>query len=96
MRNNRLTGLAAISLVVGGILGLVGSFAPPAIRSVAWGLDGTALLNKIELLDAQSLAVLVKELEQLSGREVLAVSAAASMNLGTLLAAVWRELGVAA
>jgi GTP-binding protein len=54
------------------------------------------VLNKIELLDAQSLAVLVKELEQLSGRGVLAVSAAASMNLGTLLAAVWRELGVAA
>ena len=50
MRNNRLTGLAAISLVVGGILGLVGSFAPPAIRSVAWGLDGTALIVGVLLL----------------------------------------------
>ena len=44
MSNNRLTLLASISLIVGGLLGLVGSFSPPAMRSVAWGLDGTALV----------------------------------------------------
>jgi len=34
---------AAASLVVGGVLGLAGSFSPPAVRGIAWGLDGTAL-----------------------------------------------------
>lgn len=44
MTSNRLALLAAVSLVVGGVLGLAGSFSPPAVRGVAWGLDGTALV----------------------------------------------------
>lgn len=44
MNNRRLSVLASVSLVVGGLLGLAGAFAPPAVRSVAWGLDGTALV----------------------------------------------------
>jgi hypothetical protein len=35
---------------VGGLLGLVGSFSPPAVRGVAWGLDGTALVVGTALL----------------------------------------------
>jgi hypothetical protein len=44
MRQNRLDLFAAVCLVVGGILGMVGSFAPAAVRGIAWGLDGTALV----------------------------------------------------
>lgn len=44
MSTNRLALFASVSLVVGGLLGLAGSFSPPAIRGVVWGLDGTALL----------------------------------------------------
>ena len=42
--------LASASLVVGGVLGMVGSFAPPAVRGIAWGLDGTALVLGVALL----------------------------------------------
>jgi len=48
--SNRLTLLASASLVVGGALGLVGSFSPSAVRGIAWGLDGTALVLGAALL----------------------------------------------
>jgi len=41
---NRLRLLTSASLVVGGVLGMVGSFSTSAVRSIAWGLDGTALV----------------------------------------------------
>jgi hypothetical protein len=44
MSKKRLILLASASLVVGGVLGMVGSFVPSAVRGVAWGLDGTALI----------------------------------------------------
>lgn len=47
---NRLTVVASGSLVVGGVLGLVGSFAAAAMRGIAWGLDGTALIVGAALL----------------------------------------------
>lgn len=47
---NRLSLLASASLVVGGALGLAGSFAPSALRGIAWGLDGTALVLGAALL----------------------------------------------
>lgn len=50
MSSNRLALLAAVSLVVGGLLGLAGSFSPPSVRGVAWGLDGTALVVGVLLL----------------------------------------------
>jgi len=48
--SNRLSLLASASLVVGGVLGMVGSFSPPAVRSLTWGLDGTALVLGAALL----------------------------------------------
>jgi hypothetical protein len=48
--SNRLSLLASASLVVGGVLGMVGSFAPSAVRGIAWGLDGTALVLGAALL----------------------------------------------
>ena len=42
--SNRLSLLASASLVVEGVLGMVGSFSPTAVRGIAWGLDGTALV----------------------------------------------------
>jgi len=50
MTNNKLSIVAAICLVVGGVLGMVGSFASPAMRGIAWGLDGTALIIGTALL----------------------------------------------
>jgi len=50
MNTNRLTLFAAVCLAIGGLLGLAGSFSPPAIRGVAWGLDGTALVMGALLL----------------------------------------------
>ena len=42
---------ASIGLLIGGILGMAGSFAPSAsLRSLAWGLDGTALIVASALL----------------------------------------------
>ena len=51
-------------------------------------------LSKIELLDKDSLQELKSELEAAAGQPVLAISAAASMNLNELLAAVWQQLGI--
>jgi hypothetical protein len=52
MSKNQLTLLASASLVVGGVLGMVGSFSPSAVRGIAWGLDGTALVLGAALLAA--------------------------------------------
>jgi len=48
--SNRLKIFASASLVVGGVLGMVGSFSPSAVRGIAWGLDGTALIIGTALL----------------------------------------------
>jgi len=48
--NKNLRILAAVCLVVGGVLGMVGSFVSPAMRGIAWGLDGTALVIGTALL----------------------------------------------
>jgi hypothetical protein len=50
MRKNRLHMFASACLVVGGILGMVGSFSSEAVRGIAWGLDGTALVLGTALL----------------------------------------------
>jgi hypothetical protein len=43
--DQRLTVLASIGLAVGGILGMAGTFAPStALRGLAWGIDGLALV----------------------------------------------------
>ncbi|MGB5133775.1 MAG: GTPase ObgE [Prochlorococcaceae cyanobacterium] len=52
------------------------------------------VLNKIELLDPAGLEERTALLEAHAAAPVLAVSAATSANLSTLLAAVWQELGV--
>ena len=55
------------------------------------------VLNKIELLNEEELAERRCQLLSLVGGdqpEVLAVSAASNRNLGWLLAAVWRQLGI--
>ena len=48
--SNQLRLFAAASLVVGGVAGMAGSFLPPAVRGIAWGLDGTALVLGAALL----------------------------------------------
>jgi hypothetical protein len=49
--DSRLRLVAAIGLVVGAVLGVAGTFAPsPALRGLAWGLDGTALVVAAALL----------------------------------------------
>jgi GTP-binding protein len=53
------------------------------------------VLNKIELLSAEELEAQRQEVGRATGRPVLAVSAAAAMNLNGLLSAVWQELGIA-
>lgn len=50
MRSKRLSVFTAACLVLGSVLGMVGSFAPAAWRGVAWGLDGTALVIGAALL----------------------------------------------
>ncbi|MBM5800362.1 MAG: GTPase ObgE [Cyanobacteria bacterium K_DeepCast_35m_m2_023] len=52
------------------------------------------VLSKIELLTSEECQRLQQELQQASGRQVLAISAAAAKGLDSLLAAVWRELGI--
>ena len=45
MYDQRLSVLASIGLAVGGILGMAGTFAPSAaLRGLAWGIDGVALV----------------------------------------------------
>ena len=51
MRKSPLHLIAPAGLVVGGVLGMAGSFAPSAaLRGLAWGLDGTALVLATALL----------------------------------------------
>lgn len=51
MSDSRLRLVAAIGLVIGAVLGVVGTFAPSAaLRGLAWGLDGTALIVAATLL----------------------------------------------
>ena len=53
------------------------------------------VLNKQELLLDEQLTELSKELEQVSGRAPLCISAAMGRNLDQLLEQVWKELGIA-
>jgi hypothetical protein len=47
----RLARVAAMGLVIGAALGLVGSFVPSSsLRGLAWGLDGTTLVVATALL----------------------------------------------
>ena len=53
MSDERLSNVAAVSLVIGGVLGLAGTFVPSAeLRSLAWGIDGTFLVVASALLTA--------------------------------------------
>jgi hypothetical protein len=51
MRGERLPAVAAAGLVIGALLGMIGSFVPSAeIRGLAWGTDGIALIVGSALL----------------------------------------------
>jgi hypothetical protein len=50
MSKLKLKLLASGCLVAGGALGMAGSFSPPAMRGIAWGIDGTALVVGFALL----------------------------------------------
>ncbi len=52
------------------------------------------VLSKIELVSPADLALLRADLEAVAGLPVLAISAAAAMNLNELLTAVWQQLGI--
>ena len=42
--------VAPICLVLGALLGIAGTFAPPSLRGLAWGIDGVALVTAGALL----------------------------------------------
>jgi hypothetical protein len=51
MTFDRARPVAAAGLVIGALLGLAGSFVPSAaLRGVAWGIDGTAIVTASALL----------------------------------------------
>ena len=50
MTSRPLVLFASACLVVGGLLGLAGSFSTSELRGIAWGLDGTALVMGTLLL----------------------------------------------
>jgi len=51
MNEKRTKTTASIGLLIGGIFGLVGSFAPSApLRGLAWGIDGVGLILASTLL----------------------------------------------
>lgn len=51
MAGKGVVGLASAGLALGGILGLAGTFVPSdALRGLAWGIDGTALVVASALL----------------------------------------------
>ena len=51
MKDEQLRRLAAAGLVIGALLGMAGSFAPSAaVRGLAWGADGVALVVSSALL----------------------------------------------
>ena len=56
MSHGNLRVVAASGLVVGAVLGVAGSFAPSAaLRSLAWGIDGTAIVVSCALLTVHHL-----------------------------------------
>jgi len=51
MISERLRSVAAAGLIIGALLGMAGSFAPSAaLRGLAWGVDGTAIVLASALL----------------------------------------------
>lgn len=50
MSTSRLRLIASAGLVIGALLGMAGTFAPAALRGLAWGIDGTALIVATALL----------------------------------------------
>ena len=51
MSDSRLRLIAVTGLVIGAVLGMAGTFAPSAaLRGLAWGVDGTALIVASALL----------------------------------------------
>lgn len=51
MSEQRLRVVAVAGLVVGAVLGMVGTFVPsPELRGLSWGIDGTALVVASALL----------------------------------------------
>ena len=51
MSDRQVERLAAVCLVVGSVLGMIGTFVPSAsLRGLAWGIDGTALIVGTALL----------------------------------------------
>jgi hypothetical protein len=50
MNRKRLKLFASACLVLGGVLGMAGSFLPSDVRGIAWGLDGTVLVLGSALL----------------------------------------------
>jgi len=51
MRDEQVSRVAAAGLVIGALLGMAGSFAPTAaLRGLAWGMDGIALVVASALL----------------------------------------------
>jgi hypothetical protein len=51
MNGQRLRVVAATGFVIGAVLGMAGSFTPSAqLRSLAWGVDGIALVVASALL----------------------------------------------
>jgi len=56
MSGDRLRVVAAAGLVIGAVLGMAGSFtSSPHLRSLAWGLDGIAIIVGCALLVAHHL-----------------------------------------
>ena len=51
MVEKQIRTVAAVGLVVGGLFGMIGSFAAsPSVRGIAWGIDGIALILATALL----------------------------------------------
>lgn len=51
MSDRRVRLLAPSGLVIGGVLGMAGTFAPsPSVRGLLWGLDGIALIVATAML----------------------------------------------
>jgi hypothetical protein len=51
MSDDRLRTIAAAGLVIGGLLGMAGAFAPSAeLRGLSWGIDGTGIIVASALL----------------------------------------------
>jgi len=56
MNDEQIRRVAAAGLVIGALFGMAGSFAPSAaVRGLAWGMDGIALVVSSALLAAHHL-----------------------------------------